>query len=105
MTQANRFSNSAMVVFSPVLSAAFDVSVPRRTVDDFLERRAIEEAAEIVPEQARDDLVALRMRAADMGQHDDTLGAPERMLGGQRLLAEDVEPGAGDLLALHGGDQ
>src|SRR5258708_8883887 len=102
MTQANRFSNSAMVAFS-CLQVASTVSVARRTVDDFLERRAVQEAAEIVDEQASHEPVALRVRAADMRQHDDALGAPERVIGGPRLLAGDVEHRAGDLLRLPGG--
>src|SRR5436305_569626 len=80
-------------------------SIADAAIDDFLERGAVEEAAEIVDEQAGDEAVALRMRSADMRQHDDALGRPERMLGRQRLLAEHVEQSARDLLALHRGDQ
>src|SRR3984957_3080409 len=105
MTQANRFSNSAMVAFSPWYVLPRIASVARRAVDDFLERRAVEKAAEIVDEQARDEAVALRVRAADMRQHDDALGSPERVLGGQRLLGEAVEHRARDLLGFRGGDQ
>ena len=45
------------------------------------------------------------MRAADVRQHDDALGLPERMLRRQRFVAEDVEDGAGDLLVLRRDNQ
>ena len=71
----------------------------RGAVHDFLQRIAIEEAAEIVDEQPRDEQVAPRVRAADMRQDDDVLGGPERMIGGQRLLAKYVQHRTGDLPA------
>src|SRR5579859_5440894 len=41
----------------------------------------------------------------DMRRHDDAGMAPERMIGGQRLAAEDIEHGTADLAAVEGGDQ
>ena len=80
-------------------------SVAGGAVHHLLERLAVKEAPQVLNEQPGHDLVALRMAAADMGQHDDALGGPEGMLGRQRLLAEHVQHGAGDALRLHRGDQ
>src|SRR4051812_5494348 len=75
-------------------------SVAGLAVHEFPERLAVEEAAEVVGEEARDEQVTPRMRAADMRQDDDSLGAPESMLRGQRFLAKHVEQGAGNRLRL-----
>src|SRR5262245_45069025 len=74
-------------------------------VHHFLEGLAVKESAQIIDKEARNDFVALRVRAADMGQYDDPLGGPERMVGGQRLLPKHVQHRASDLLCLHRGDQ
>src|SRR5215831_13284365 len=81
------------------------VSVSGGAIDHLFQRLAVEEAAQVVDEQPRHEAVALRMRAADMRQHDDAVGGPERMAGGQGLLAEDVEQGAGDPLLPERRDQ
>ena len=59
-------------------------------------RRPSGSAPRLSTNSARDELVALRVQAADMRQHDDALRAPERMLRRQRLLAEHIEHRAGD---------
>src|SRR4026209_19241 len=84
---------SLVSLISSLLVAAL---IPQLPVDDFPERPAVQEARQVVDEEARDELVALRVRAAEMRQHDDSLGRPEWMLGRKRLLAIDVEHGAGD---------
>ena len=77
-------------------------SIARRPVHHLLERLAVEEALQVLDEQARHEAVALRVRTADMRQHDDARSLPKRMLRRQRLLAEHVEQGTGDLLLLRG---
>ena len=66
-------------------------SVPRLPIDHFLQRLAFQIAPQVLDEQFRDGLVTLRMRPADMRQHEDALGGPEGVLGGQGLLAEHIE--------------
>src|SRR6185295_12001518 len=58
------------------------MSISRLAIHHLLQRLAVQETAQILDEQTRDDLVALRVRASNMGQHDDPLGAPERVVGG-----------------------
>ena len=57
-------------------------SIAKFPIDDFSQRFAVEEARQVVDKQTRDELVALRVRAAEVRQDDDPLGRPERMLGG-----------------------
>src|SRR5262245_15327524 len=61
------------------LIAALITQLP---VDDLPERLAVQVAPQVVDEQARDELVALRMRAAKVRQNDDPVRGPERMRGG-----------------------
>src|SRR5260370_14159547 len=55
-------------------------SVPDRAVHGLLQRLAVEEAAEIVDEQPGHEPVALRVRAADVGQHQNPPRRPARIL-------------------------
>jgi hypothetical protein len=50
------------------------LNTPALRSTHFLERLAVEEAAQVFDEQARDEPVALRMRPADVRQHDDSFG-------------------------------
>src|SRR5512139_982912 len=59
-------------------------SIARLAVHHLPQRLAVEEAGEIFSEQARNEPVAVRVGAADVRQHENALGGPERMLGGQR---------------------
>src|SRR5262249_41514178 len=76
-------------------------SVPARAVDDLQQGTAAEEPRESVAPELGHQGIAVRMQAADVGEHHDPRRGPERVLGGERLDGKDVEDGARDATLAH----
>src|SRR5262249_48830989 len=80
-------------------------SVAEYAVDLGCQRLPCQEAPRVGDEYLRDTFIARRVQPPDVRQHDDTLGCPERVIGGQGLLAEHVKHRAGDGFRPHCLDQ
>src|SRR5205823_3980491 len=79
---------------------------PLRLVDDVPQRVAGGEAADVVEQQGQMSLRDARGIAGDVRREDDPVAhAPERMVGGQRLLLEDVEGRPGKFPGFQGGEE
>src|SRR5437588_6470719 len=72
-------------------------SEPAGLVDEIAQRLAGEEAAAVVEDDVVAPLVEIGAVAGGMRGEQHTRRGPERVVGGQWLLLEDVEAGAGDL--------
>ena len=69
------------------------VSIPQLTVNDFPERLAVQVARQVVDEEARHELVALRVRPAQVRQDDDLVAAvKEKRSAGAVLYVYRQEP-------------
>jgi hypothetical protein len=69
------------------------------------ERLPLEEALTIVEQDVEAPVVEIRTEAGGVGRDEDAGQRPQRVIGGQRLLLEDVEPGPGDLARPQRGDE
>src|SRR5207245_3605938 len=72
-------------------------SEPGGLVDDVAEGLAGGEAPAVVEQDLEAALVQVGAEAGRLRRDQHAGRAPQRMVGGQRLLLEDVEPGARDL--------
>src|SRR5437763_11997719 len=77
-------------------------SEPARFVDQVAQWLSREKAAAIIGKDLVAALVEIGAVARGMRRDQDARQGPQRMFGGQRLLLEDVEPGAGDFARLQG---
>src|SRR5439155_14033641 len=85
----------------PTTRYGFD-SEPARFVDQVAQWLSREKAAAIIGKDFVAALVEIGAVARGMRRDQDARQGPQRMFGGQRLLLEDVEPGAGDFARLQG---
>jgi len=73
---------------------------PAGLVDDVAERLAGEEAPAVVEQDVEPPVVKEGAVPGGVRRDEDARHRPQRMVGRQRFLLEDVEPGAGDDFAL-----
>src|SRR5204863_3669061 len=77
-------------------------SEPARFIDQVAQWLSREKAAAIVGKDLVAALVEIGAVARGMRRDQDARQGPQRMFGGQRLLLEHIEPGAGDFARLQG---
>src|SRR5881392_3739887 len=80
-------------------------SEPARFVDQVAQWLSREKAAAIIGKDLVAALIEIGAVARGMRRDQDARQGPQRMFGGQRLLLEHIEPGAGDLAGLQSGDE
>src|ERR1700730_14389035 len=75
-------------------------SKPASLVDEVAQRLAGEEAAAVVEDDLVPSVVEIGAVARGVGRQQHAGQGPQLVVGGQRLLLEDIEAGAGDLTRL-----